>query len=62
MSQYRYCSTAYLWRELQFLKTNREKMEDLAQEIEVPFSYHVRRKEILKVLAARAERRSRKAA
>jgi hypothetical protein len=63
MSRYRYCSTAYLFRELAYLKAKREDLEDFCASIlGKTFDYHARRKEILNVLVERSARRTRKAA
>jgi hypothetical protein len=46
-TRYSYCSAAFLWRELAYLRANRERIEEISL-------YHERRREILKTLAARS--------
>ena len=50
----KYTSTAALWRDLAYMRANRSRMEEIVFLKGVPsFDYHKRRREILKVLAAR---------
>jgi hypothetical protein len=63
--QMKYVNTAPLRRELAYLKRNREAIEAISlclnlanPELFPPFDYHGRRREILKVLAARAARKA----
>lgn len=49
-TRYSYCSAAFLWRELAYLRANRERLEEISE----TFDYHERRREILNILAARS--------
>ena len=61
-SGFKHTGTAALWRNLSFLKKKRAEYEALSVITGVPFDYHERRREILKVLSERSARRARKAA
>lgn len=56
----KYSSTAALWRDLAFMRANRRRMEEISgmnpSATFPPFDYHKRRREILKVLAARTRK------
>jgi hypothetical protein len=62
MSSYRYCSTAFLWRELACLKANRERIEEMSELCRFKFDYHARRREILRVIASRGRANRKEAA
>jgi hypothetical protein len=57
--QVKYVNTAALWRDLAYMRANRRRMEEVVFINGVPpFNYHERRREILKVLAARTARKA----
>ncbi len=51
--QVKYVNTAALWRDLAYMRANREDLEEFSG----TFDYHKRRREILKVLASRTARK-----
>jgi hypothetical protein len=59
-SRYSYCTTAALWRELAYLRANRQGLEEFSAAINSspPFDYHQQRREILKTLSARSARKA----